>query len=282
MESIEARSIFSPATGYIRRGGFDFTCNPFVGCTFGCKYCYAMYLPQNRRPRELWGKWFMAKRNAVELSKKELPKVVGKALYMSSVTDPYQPAERTLELTRGILKQLVSAQPRLVIQTRSNLVTRDLDLLTKLHSVRVNMTLGSDSENVREILEPKSPPYEKRWAAARELAQAGVPIGLCLTPVLPIQDVDSFVDKVADLNAQVVVIQAFHDAAGAFGADTSPEALAKVEGMKWTPEHYRDFAEKLRRKVRVYEGEKGFFPPAAKSEPVRQPNLFETPNSHAE
>lgn len=267
METIESRSIFSPATGYIRRGGFDFTCNPYLGCTFGCKYCYAMFLPQNRRPRELWGKWFAAKKNAVELCKKEVHKVVGKALYLSSVTDPYQPAERSLELTRGILKVLISAQPRLVIQTRGELVTRDIDLLTQFRSVRVNMTLGSDSEKVREVLEPKSPPYERRWDAARRLTQAGIPLGLCLTPVLPIADPASFVDRIEALNPKVVVIQGFHDAAGAFGADTSPEALQVVQGLAWTPEHYRDFADRLRRKMRVYEGEKGFFPPPAAGDP---------------
>jgi DNA repair photolyase len=54
MEQIIARSIFSPATGYIRRGGFAWTCNPYVGCSFGCTYCYAMFLPQNRRPKAEW------------------------------------------------------------------------------------------------------------------------------------------------------------------------------------------------------------------------------------
>ena len=71
MDLIESRSIFSPATGFIRRGGFEWTCNPYVGCTFGCSYCYAMFLPQNRRPIEDWGKWFTAKKNAAELARKQ-------------------------------------------------------------------------------------------------------------------------------------------------------------------------------------------------------------------
>ena len=104
MEQINARSIFSPATGFIQRGGFDWTCNPYLGCSFGCTYCYAMFLPQNRRPKEDWGRWFQAKSNAVELARKQASKVAGKALYMSSVTDPYLPAERGLLLTRGIVE----------------------------------------------------------------------------------------------------------------------------------------------------------------------------------
>src|SRR6266851_733748 len=96
MEQINAASIFSAATGFIKRGGFDWTCNPYIGCSFGCIYCYAMYLPQNRRPREDWGKWFQAKVNAVEVARKQAKKVAGQAVYVSTVTDPYLPAESSL------------------------------------------------------------------------------------------------------------------------------------------------------------------------------------------
>src|SRR5438552_12421231 len=166
MEQINARSIFSPATGYILRGGFDWTCNPYLGCSFGCTYCYAMFLPQNRRPREDWGKWFQAKINAVELARKHARKVAGQALYLSSVTDPYLPAERSLFLTRGILEALVPHQPRLLVQTRGPLVVRDIDVLSRFDHVRVNLSIPTDSETVRGAFEPQAPPLERRWAAA--------------------------------------------------------------------------------------------------------------------
>src|SRR5262249_22400795 len=103
MGQINARSISTPATGYIRRGGFDWTCNPYVGCSFGCTYCYAMFLPQNRRPKEEWGRWFQAKINAVEVARRQAPKVAGQAVYVSSVTDPYLPAHRSLPPTPALL-----------------------------------------------------------------------------------------------------------------------------------------------------------------------------------
>src|SRR5438552_3746694 len=111
MDQINARSIFSPATGFIQRGGFDWSCNPYLGCSFGCTYCYAMFLPQNRRPKSEWGKWFQAKINAVELARKQAHQVAGLSVYLSSVTDPYLPAERGLRLTRGILEVLIQHQP---------------------------------------------------------------------------------------------------------------------------------------------------------------------------
>ena len=60
MEFIEAKSLFSPATGFIARGGFDFTCNPYVGCTFSCRYCYAVFLPQNPKPVSEWAREYSA------------------------------------------------------------------------------------------------------------------------------------------------------------------------------------------------------------------------------
>src|SRR5437879_428869 len=193
METINARSIFSPATGFIQRGGFAWTCNPYLGCPYGCRYCYAMFLPQNRRPKEDWGKWFQAKVNAVALARKQAPKLAAQALYASSVTDPYLPAERSLELTRGILEVLLPHQPRLLIQTRGPLVVRDLNVLKQFRAVRVNMSIPTDSEEVRRTFEPKAPPLEKRWEAIQQVRAAGVPVGVCVTPMLPLDDPAAFV-----------------------------------------------------------------------------------------
>jgi DNA repair photolyase len=256
-----ARSIFSPATGFIKRGGFDWTCNPYLGCSFGCIYCYAMFLPQNRRPREEWGKWFQAKTNAVELARKQAPKVAGQAVYCSSVTDPYLPAERSLGLTRGILEALLPHQPRLLIQTRGPLVVRDLDLLRQFRSVRVNVSIPTDSEAVRRAFEPKAPPLEKRWEAVAAVRAAGVPVGVCVTPLLPLEDPTAFVARLVALRPDVLVTQEFHDAGGGFGADTAPAARALLAERRWAPDDYRRCVEELRRHLHVYEAEAGFFPP---------------------
>ncbi len=261
METIVARSIFSPAAGFIARGGFDWTCNPYIGCSFGCTYCYAMFLPQNRRPREEWGRWFQAKANALELARKQAPKVAGRAVYISSVTDPYLPAERGLRLTRGILEALIPHQPRLLIQTRGPLVVRDLDVLRQFRSVRVNLSIITDSEEVRQAFEPKAPPLEKRWEAARAVQAAGVPVGICVTPMLPLQDPDTFVRRLVEFGPDVLVTQEFHDSGGGFGADTGPPARRLLAERRWTAEDYRGVVDALRARRPVYEGEAGFFPP---------------------
>ena len=261
MDLTDARSIFSPATGFIRRGGFDWTCNPYVGCTYGCTYCYAMFLPQNRRPKEEWGRWLTAKRNAVALAEKHAPKLAGQALYLSSVTDPYLPAERSLFLTRGILEALAPHQPRLLVQTRGPLVVRDIDVLRRFGRVRVNLSIPTDSERVRRTFEPKAPPLEKRWQAAAEVRGAGIPVGLCLTPLLPLEDAPAFVERVAAFRPDVLVVQYFHDSQGAFGADTGAEARQLLAEMAWSGNDYARVVQLLRRQLSAYEGEAGFFPP---------------------
>lgn len=261
MERLVARSIFTRATGFIRRGGFDWTCNPYVGCTFGCGYCYAAFLPPGRRSPDDWGRWFAAKTNAVELARRQAPKVAGAAVYLSSVTDPYQPAERSLLLTRGILEALLPYQPRLVVQTRGPLVVRDLDVLAEFRHLRVNISIPTDSDEVRRRFEPKAPPLEKRWFALHELRAAGIPVGVCVTPTLPVENVEAFAQRLAAFRPDVLVCQDFHDAEGRFGADTGPVARALLAEIGWDSTHYRRLVDRLRRDLIVYEGEAGFFPP---------------------
>ncbi len=261
MDEIISRSIFSPATGFIQRGGFDWTCNPYLGCSFGCVYCYAMFLPQNRRPKEDWGKWFQAKANAVELAKKHGPKIAGQALYLSSVTDPYLSTERSLQLTRGILEAILPHQPRLLVQTRGPLVTRDLDLLKQFRSLRVNMSIPTDSEAVRQAFEPKAPPLERRWDAIQQVRAAGVPVGICVTPMLPLDDPAAFVGRLVAFRPNVLVVQDFHDSHGGFGADTGPQARRLLAESSWSIADYRRVQAALAEEVEVFEGEAGFFPP---------------------
>ena len=266
MEQINSRSIFSPATGYIQRGGFDWTCNPYVGCSFGCTYCYAMFLPQNRRPKEDWGRWFQAKLNAVELARKQAPKVAGQAVYMSSVTDPYLPAERSLRLTRGILEALVLHQPRLLVQTRGPLVVRDFDLLKQFRAVRINMSIPTDSEEMRKAFEPKAPLLESRWEAATAARVAGLPVGICVTPMLPLEDPKAFVRRLVEFKPDVLVAQDFHDSGGAFGADTGAVARRLLTTCTWNSDSFLRCMHELRGHALVYEGEEGFFPPAERAE----------------
>lgn len=177
------------------------------------------------------------------------------------MTDPYLPLEKRLSLTRDILSVLVEHQPRLVIQTRGPLVVRDLDLLKQFKSVRVNVSIPTDSESVRMLFEPKAPPLEKRWEAIREIRSAGVAVGICVTPTLPLENIESFAQKLTDFRPDVLVCQEFHNAGGRFGADTGVAARHVLSTLSWGPADYERFFNRLRRDMVVFDGETGFFPP---------------------
>src|SRR5205085_7863401 len=97
----DTAQILTPASGFMM--GYDYTLNPYSGCQFGCAYCYATFFVDSDEKRENWGYWVEVKRNAVELLNKRR-RLAGKRIYMSSVTDPYQPIESKIELTRGIVE----------------------------------------------------------------------------------------------------------------------------------------------------------------------------------
>ena len=129
---------------------------PLRGCSFGCTYCYAAFFQRTKAQQDTWGEWVTVKENAPDLIA-GLPagKLDGKRIYMSSVTDPYQPVERKSLITRRILELMTQRHaPRLVVQTRSPLVTRDIDLFGKIEErggrVQVNMTVTTDDEDVRK------------------------------------------------------------------------------------------------------------------------------------
>jgi DNA repair photolyase len=145
---------------------------------------------------------------------------------MSSVTDLYQPVEKELLLTRGLLALLIPHQPRLVIQTRSPLVVRDTDLFRQFENVQVNMTITTDSEVVRKVFEPLCPSNEVRLEAIRQGKEAGCNACITMTPMLPIKNAEAFAEKLKATGVQKFVAQPFHTEKGRFVGGAREEARA--------------------------------------------------------
>jgi len=261
VEFRKAAGILSHATGFI--DAFDFTLNPYNGCGFGCTYCYAAFFATTRELQDNWGRWVQVKDNALELLKKKRRKpLIGVSIYMSSVTDPYQPIEKNLELTRAILAELVEYhQVRLVVQTRGPLVTRDVDLLRKFKAARVNMTVTTDSEEVRRAFEPYCASTQRRLDAIRQVREAGIETCITMTPLLPVADPEGFVRQLLATGAGRFVAQAFHPTKSRFVAGTGQAALAIAEKFDWTPARYEQVVNLLKSQLpNFYEGRPGFTP----------------------
>jgi DNA repair photolyase len=181
---------------------FAWTINPYRGCEFGCKYCYARYTHEflgMENPNEFEEKIY-SKELAGEILRKELSRDPGGAIAIGTATDPYQPAERLYRATRGILQTLAEFRGlRVSITTKSDLILRDLELLLEVgrgNAMQVNMTITTLCPELAGILEPRAPQPWLRLAAVKTLAGVGIPVAVFAMPVLP-----GITDAPADLEA---------------------------------------------------------------------------------
>ena len=267
--------ILTPASGFVKT--YDFTINPYSGCSFACTYCYAAFFPRDQKKRDTWGQWVSIKENAPALIARRRPgSLDGKSIYMSTVTDPYQPIERKERITRGILEELAeNHRPRLVVQTRSPIATRDTDLFRKIQErggrVQVNMTVTTDDEDVRRAFEPGCPSNMARLKAVHQINDSGVQTCITMTPLLTVREPEEFAQSLLDTGCQKFIIQTFHFEEEKLIAQTRQEAFTimarklkcpQQEFRRRYAEHYRMVKGVLAQRLpHLGEGRQGFAPP---------------------
>jgi DNA repair photolyase len=202
--TLPARSLLSRVVS-ARTLPFTWAINPYRGCEFACKYCYARYTHEFMELRDGvdFERKIFVKQQAAALLHSELKKVKsGEQIAIGTATDPYQPAERRFELTRAILEELARHSGlEIGIVTKSNLVTRDTELLRQVgehNQLFVNMTVTTVHTELARKLEPRAPRPDLRLEAVRQLNLAGVDAGVICAPVLP-----EITDRPRDLNALV-------------------------------------------------------------------------------
>jgi DNA repair photolyase len=184
-----------------KRVPFEWTINPYRGCEFGCKYCYARYTHEYM---ELDGSEFenkiFVKRDAAVLLAQEVPRKYSyqragaensgpEHIAIGTATDPYQPAEREYGVTRACLEELAKREGLSVsITTKSNQIVRDIDVLKRIaarSSLQINITVTTLRARLARLLEPRAPRPDLRIAAVKELRQAGLAVGISASPLLP-------------------------------------------------------------------------------------------------
>jgi DNA repair photolyase len=221
-----ATRALTPTGGFLH--GFGFTLNPYVGCAFGagdgCPFCYVRALPVARADAGAWGSWVIVKPNIGELLEKELRKLEMRGrladtkIFMSSATDPYQGCERAMRLTRAVLEVFRRLPPgRILLQTRSPLIERDIDLLRLFGSRLIaSITIETDDDSIRRALTPTSPSVTRRLMTVRRLRAAGIFTQIAIAPMMPNHS-DSFAEMIADA-ADRVIVDTYFEGDGAHGA----------------------------------------------------------------
>jgi len=212
--SLPVRSLLNHCS--VDRMPFTWTINPYRGCEFACKYCYARYTHEFMELRDglQFEQKILVKQHAAELLRQELRRVKpGEEIAIGTATDPYQPAERLFEVTRAILEEFAKHRGyEIGIVTKSNLVLRDLPLLQQIaenNKLSVNLTITTLKVELARLLEPRAPRPDLRLEAVRTLTQAGVDAGVICAPVLPEitdspQDLEALVRATAEVGGKYI------------------------------------------------------------------------------
>src|SRR5437773_5987048 len=197
-----------------RQMPFTWTINPYRGCEFACKYCYARYTHEFMEMRNgiEFEQKIYAKQHAAELLRQELRRVKpGEEIALGTATDPYQPIERKLEITRAILQEFARhAGFELGIVTKSALIARDIDMLKEIsqqNQLTVNFTVTTTDVELARLLEPRAPRPDLRLESLRRFNDAGLRAGVSIAPVLPAitdspKQLDALVKAAAEAKAQ--------------------------------------------------------------------------------
>jgi len=222
--AMRARSILNRSVSK-RNLSLEWSINPYRGCEFGCKYCYARYTHEflqpdkitempvghTESPEQPWARAFeheiYLKENAAWLLEQELSRIDPRQeIALGTATDPYQPIERRAGLTRSLLEVFSRrAGYRLGIITKSNLIARDIDLLQRIaerNTLVVHLTITTTNAALARKLEPRAPRPDLRFAAVRKLREAGITTGVLCSPLLPgINDGEAAISRVGEAAA---------------------------------------------------------------------------------
>lgn len=159
----------------------DYVINPYVGCPHGCKYCYASFMKRFTGHQEEWGTFIDIKRCDKKIN---LNQIKNKTVFLSSVTDCYNKMEEKYEITKDILKQLISSECYLSISTKSSLILRDIELLKQIKNVTVSMSINTLDENFKNDMD-NAASIEKRLETLKELHNNGIYTILFMSPIFP-------------------------------------------------------------------------------------------------
>ena len=235
--------------------GFDASINPYRGCTHGCVYCFSR--PNHEYLGFSAGLDFesriLVKENAPALLRKELssPRWESQVIAVSVATDCYQPVEKKLRLTRRCLEILVEFRNPVAVVTKNHLVTRDIDLLSELahyDAAVVMVSLTTLDDDLRRVMEPRTSRPARRLAAIEALAQAGIPVGVMVAPIIPgltDHEIPALLSAGAEAGASVA----------AYTPVRLPYAVAPLF-EDWLERHFPERKEKVLNRIRSMRGGK--------------------------
>ncbi len=205
--------------------GYDYALNPYRGCGHGCAYCYAPDILWEKRE---WGTFVDVKRNLPNILSKEVKRKRRGVVGIGTVTDAYQPTERKYEITKHALEQLLKEDFPICIQTKSDIVLRDVDLIRQFSDAEVGFTVAFLDEKDRRLFEPKASPIERRIEALHRLRDEGIRTWAFVSPLLPHIAEGEFLElagRLADTGVDHVLVDKLN-----LKRSTRKNILRRIEG----------------------------------------------------
>ena len=191
--------------------GLDYSLNCYRGCQHSCAYCYVPNVL--RIEREEWGSFVDVKTNIPVVLSKELIKKKPGVVGISTVTDPYQPVEKKYKLTRYCLEQLIRYDFPICIQTKSDLIIRDIDIISRFSNIEVLISIGTINDDERKILEPHASTIDQRLKILKEFSEVGVKTSVFFGPIYPTltsKNIEALFDVCEKYNVSEVMIDEFN------------------------------------------------------------------------
>jgi len=252
---IEAKSVLT------KSGISDYCVNCYVGCTHACIYCYARFMKRFTNHPEPWGKFLDVRVNAPDILALEVKKKPPGRVFMSSVCDAYQLAEKRYGLTRRCVQILIDAGYHIGILTKSKLVTRDFDILQGHTNCDIACTLTTMNEHLRFRIEPGASPTRERIAALEEACSRGISAGAFLGPFMPgLSDtdeaLDALVSAIAPLPLTNILADKLNPRPGVWNEVVPflrryhPELIDLYRRLFFDQEEYRSYCEDLGYRLR--------------------------------
>ena len=194
-----------------RLPGLDYSLNPYRGCMHKCAYCYVPNVLRVRRDE--WGDFVNVKTNIPNVLAKELRNKKPGTVGISTVTDPYQPVEKKYKLTRYCLEQLLRVDFPICIQTKSDIVIRDIDIISKFSKPEVMISIATLNDSERKIFEPNASSITNRLDALKIYSDAGIKTSIFFGPVYPtikIKDIPNIIDIFVEHGVKEILIDKFN------------------------------------------------------------------------
>ncbi len=207
IKKVTCKTALSPS----KLPGLDYSLNPYTGCEHKCAYCYSPNIL--RIPRENWGNFVYIKENIPLVLSKELKKKNKGVVGISTVTDPYQPAERKYQLTRFCLQQLLNYDFPISIQTKSSLIERDIEIIKKFSDSEILITISTLNDYERKLIEPNSSPIQERLMVLKKISELGLKTSVFFGPIYPSitkNDIPKIIDVFIDNNVSKIMIDNLH------------------------------------------------------------------------